>query len=156
MTADEVNVSTVEKMRELCMTRPVIYSDQDHLKKGSTAFLHDRGYSDEEIAAALSLDLREVEANLKGTGFVLDLRKVERFRNAIPSNIGDIISIRIPALNPGDRPVLACVRVVQYILRGDSCGLVVELQEDIETDYPLFGSKKRDDEAVIPLEWYVR
>jgi len=51
---------------ELCRKRPVIYSDLDYLKKGSTGFLHELGYSKENIALALDQGVREVENNLKG------------------------------------------------------------------------------------------
>ncbi|MDW7732274.1 MAG: hypothetical protein SCH66_07580 [Methanolobus sp.] len=154
--ADKTDDITIGKMRELCRTRPVICSDLDHLKKGSTGFLHDQGYSKEEIAAALELDVAEVESNLKGTGFALDLRKTSKFSDVLPTNIGDVISIRIPSFRPDDKPVVASARVLQCILRGEGCGLVVELLEDVETAYPMFGNKKKGEEAVVPLEWYVR
>ena len=154
--AEENEIIKIQQMRELCRTRPVIYSDLDHLKKGSTGFLHEQGYSNEEIADALDLDLSDVENNLKGTGSALDLRKASKFSEDLPSNIGDVISIRIPSFRPEDSPVVATVRVVQCILKAGGCGLVVELLEDVETGYPMFGSKKRGEEAVIPLEWYIR
>lgn len=154
--ADKNDDITIEKMRELCRTRPVIYSDLDHLKKGSTGFLHDNGYSKEEIAAALELDVTEVGSNLKRTGFALDFQKTSRFSDVLPTNIGDVICIRIPSFRPDTRPVVASARVLQCILRGESFGLLVELLEDVETDYPMFGNKKVGEEAVVPLEWYVR
>ncbi|MDP2217908.1 MAG: hypothetical protein Q8J68_11560 [Methanolobus sp.] len=53
------------KVMELYRKRPVIYSDQDHLKKSSTGFLHGLCFTREEIAMALDLKLREVESNIK-------------------------------------------------------------------------------------------
>lgn len=153
--ADGIDNLKIQEIRDLCSTRPVIYSDLDYLKKGSTGFLHELGYSNEEIAAALDIDLTDVENNLKGTGSALDIRKISKFSDELPSNIGDVINIRIPSFRADDLPVIACACVVQCIPRGDKCGLVVQLLEDVETGYPLFGNKKEGDEAVIPLEWYV-
>ncbi|MBN2109863.1 MAG: hypothetical protein JW705_02085 [Methanosarcinaceae archaeon] len=154
--ADETDSLKIEKMRELCRKRPVIYSDLDHLKKGSTGFLHEQGYSNEEIAAAMELDVEEVRNNLKGTGFALDLQKISKFSEYLPVSIGDVISIRIPSFCQDDVPVAASVRVVQCILRGENCGLVVEVLEDVQTGYPMFGNRKKGEEAVILLDWCVR
>ncbi|WP_406658069.1 hypothetical protein V7O62_05830 [Methanolobus sp. ZRKC2] len=153
--ADDIDNMKIEKMRELCRMRPLIYSDLDHLKKGSTGFLHNKGYSSREIAIALELDLREVESNLKGTGFALDFRKISKYSDDLPDNIGDVIKIRIPSFRPDDIPVIASVRVIQCIPGNGSCGLVVKLLEDVDTVYPMFGKKKEGDEAVVPLEWYI-
>ncbi len=153
--ADEYDSERIEKMKELCSKRPVLYSDLDHMKKGSTGFLHDQGYSNEEIAIALELDLQEVESNLEGTGYPLELRKVEKFRDRLPSNIGDAIKVKIPAWGAQDGPVETKAIVLQYILKGESCGLIVQLLEDVDTGYPIMAEKKKGDEAVIPLDWYV-
>ncbi len=153
--ADKFDSERIEKIKELCRTRPVLYSDLDHMKKGSTGFLHERGYSNEEIAIALELDLHEVESNLEGTGFPLELNKVEKFRGRLPSNIGDAIKVRIPAWGAQDGPVETKAIVLQYILKGESCGLIVQLLENVDTNYPIVAEKKKGDEAVIPLDWYV-
>jgi hypothetical protein len=74
------DILSVQEAMELCRKRPVIYSDPDHLKKGSTGFLHVLCYSKEDIALALDLELREVENNLKGTGLELDMGKILKFK----------------------------------------------------------------------------
>ncbi|QLC49331.1 hypothetical protein HWN40_03160 [Methanolobus zinderi] len=153
--ANEFDSEKIEKMKEMCRTRPVLYSDLDHMKKGSTGFLYEQGYSNEEIAAALELDLHEVENNLEGTGYPLELRKVEKFKDMLPPNIGDVIKIRIPEWGSKGAPVETKASVVQYILKGESCGLIVQLLEDVDTGYPIMAEKKKNDEAVIPLDWYV-
>ncbi len=153
----EVNgKSKLESMRQLCETRPVKYSDLDHLKKGSTKFLYESGYSLEDISVALDLNCRDVENNLKGTGFELDYRKISQFENRLPDNIGSIITIKVPSWGNEGEELTLNAKVIQCIPRGGSCGLSVTLLEDAKFEIPLFGSKKKGDEIVVPLEWYVR
>lgn len=145
----------VLRARELCSARPLIYSDQDHLKKGSTGFLHGLGFTNEEIALALDLELREVESNLKGAGFELDLKKILRFKNSLPSNIGDVINIRAPVWLHDNACATTRVIVIQCIPKGEKCGLLVELLEDTGPEIPVLGGKKKGEEIVVPLDWYL-
>ncbi|WP_340820590.1 hypothetical protein [Methanolobus sp. WCC4] len=142
-------------MRELCRTRPLKYSDLDHLKKGSTKFLHENGYSLEGIAEALELGLRDVENNLKGTGYELDYRKIAPFEDKLPDNIGDVITIKVPTWGKEDVDASFKAKVRQCIPRGGGCGLSVILLEDAGVEIPLFGKCKKGDEIVVPLEWYI-
>nr|WP_319506767.1 hypothetical protein [uncultured Methanolobus sp.] len=143
-------------MRQLCKTRPLKYSDLDHLKKGSTEFLHQSGYSMEEIADALDLSVRDIANNLKGTGFTLDYKKISPFEDLLPDNIGDTITIKVPSWGNEDEELLFKAMVVQCIPRGGGCGLSIVLLEDTKFEIPLFGAKKKGDEIVVPLDWYVR
>ncbi|MDN5310045.1 MAG: hypothetical protein PWP14_1439 [Methanolobus sp.] len=145
----------VLRARELCRTRPLIYSDLDHLKKGSTGFLHGLGFTNEEIALALDLELREVESNLKGAGFELDLKKILRFKNSLPSKIGDVINIRAPVWLQDDACSTTSAIVIQCIPKGEKCGLLVELLEDTGPGIPVLGGKKKGEEIVVPLDWYL-
>lgn len=147
--------SSVLRARELCRTRPLIYSDLDHLKKGSTGFLHGLGFTNEEIALALDLELREVESNLKGAGFELDLKKILRFKNSLPSNIGDIINVRAPVWLQDDACSATRAIVIQCIPKGEKCGLLVELLEDTGPEIHVLGGKRKGEEIVVPLDWYL-
>jgi hypothetical protein len=140
---------------ELCRKRPVIYSDLDHLKKGSTGFLHELGYSKEDIALALDPEVREVKNNLKGTGFELDMGKILKFKDRLPSNIGDVIAIHIPPLLKDGMHVDLKGSVIQCILKGEKCGLLVELLEDVVSEVPTLAGKMKGEEITVPLEWYV-
>ncbi|WP_394698017.1 hypothetical protein [uncultured Methanolobus sp.] len=140
----------------MCKTRPLKYSDLDHLKKGSTEFLHQSGYSMEEIADALDLSVRDIANNLKGTGFTLDYKKISPFEDLLPDNIGDTITIKVPSWGNEDEELLFKAMVVQCIPRGGGCGLSIVLLEDTKFEIPLFGAKKKGDEIVVPLDWYVR
>ncbi len=146
--------SAHEHMRDLCSTRPVVYSDIDHLKKGSTMFLYEAGYPMNDIADALGLEVKEVEKNLKGTGFALDKRKISRFEASLPSNIGDIITIKVPHWADNSEGISLRARVIQCVPRIGSCGLSVELLEDVDSGIPFYGQKKKGEEIVIPLDWY--
>ena len=153
----EANVKDkLEQMRQLCKTRPLKYSDLDHLKKGSTEFLHQSGYSIEEIADALDLSVRDIGNNLKGTGFALDYKKISLFEDSLPDNIGDTIIIKVPSWGDESEYHLFKAKVVQFIPHGSGCGLSVVLLEDTTFEIPLFGAKKKGDEIVVPLDWYVR
>lgn len=143
-------------MRQLCKTRPVKYSDLDHLKKGSTKFLYEAGYSLEDISVALDLNLRDVENNLKGTGFELDYRKISQFEDRLPANIGNIITVKVPSWGNEGEELTLKAKVIQCIPRGGGCGLSVTLLENTKFEIPLFGAKKKGDEIVVPLEWYVK
>ncbi len=143
-------------MRQLCKTRPLKYSDLDHLKKGSTEFLHQSGYSIEEIADALDLSVRDIANNLKGTGFTLDYKKISPYEDLLPDNIGDTITIKVPSWGNEDEELLFKAMVVQCIPRGGGCGISIVLLEDTKFEIPLFGAKKKGDEIVVPLDWYVR
>ncbi|MDK2832972.1 MAG: hypothetical protein PWR29_734 [Methanolobus sp.] len=145
----------VLRARELCRTRPLIYSDLDHLKKGSTGFLHGLGFTDEEIALALDLEPREVENNLKGTGFELDLKRILRFSDKLPQNIGDIITICAPSWLQDGACTTTKAIVIQCIPKGEKCGLLVELLEDTDPELPVLGGKRKGEEIVVPLDWYV-
>ncbi|SFM83357.1 hypothetical protein [Methanolobus profundi] len=145
----------LEQMRKLCETRPLEYSDLDHLKKGSAMFLHKAGYSVEDIADALDLGIRDIENDLKGTGFPLDKKKISPFLDRLPANIGDVITISVPSWgNANDTSFKA--KVMYCIPRGGGCGLSVILLEDVNVEIPLFGICKNGDEIVVPLEWYLR
>lgn len=145
----------VLRARELCRTRPLIYSDLDHLKKGSTGFLHGLGFTDEEIALALDLESREVENNLKGTGLEADLKRILRFSDKLPPNIGDIITIRVPSWLQDGACTTTMVMVIQCIPKGEKCGLLVELMEGTGPELPVLGGKGKGEEIVVPLDWYV-
>ncbi|WP_406670100.1 hypothetical protein V7O67_12055 [Methanolobus sp. ZRKC4] len=140
----------------MCKTRPLKYSDLDYLKKGSTKFLYESGYSLEDISDALDLNRRDVENNLKGTGFELDYRKISQFEDSLPANIGNIITIKVPSWGNEGEELTFRAKVIQCIPRGRGCGLSVILLEDTKFEIPLFGAKKKDDEIVVPLEWYVK
>ncbi|WMW21174.1 hypothetical protein RE476_07070 [Methanolobus mangrovi] len=146
----------LEQMRQLCKTRPLKYSDLDHLNKGSTEFLHQAGYSIEEIADALDLSVRDVANNLKGTGFTLDYKKISKFEDNLPDNMGDTITIKVPSWGNEDEELYFKAMVIQCIPRGGGCGLSIVLLEDTKFEIPLFGAKKKGDEIVVPLDWYVR
>ena len=60
MKSNNLEPDKIKEMRELCKTRPVIHSDLDHLKRGSTLFLHNLGYTDEEIAQTLDLEIQKI------------------------------------------------------------------------------------------------
>ena len=154
MTSEEYESERSKHMRELCKIRPVIYSDLDYLKKGSTKFLHDLGYTNEEIAAALDLKVREVENNLSGTGFDLDYKKIKKFEDQLPERIGDTIRIHAPGWGSDDEGVTTEVTVKQCIPKNDTCGLIVEIQKDTDFKLLFVGSKKKGEEIVIPLNWY--
>ncbi|WP_292469804.1 hypothetical protein [Methanolobus sp.] len=143
-------------MRQLCKTRPLKYSDLDHLKKGSTEFLHQAGYSIEEIADALDMGVRDIGNNLKGTGFALDYKRISKFEDSLPDSIGDTITINVPSWGNEGEELCFKAKVIQCIPRGGGCGLSVVLLEDTKFEIPLFGAKKNGDEIVVPLEWYVR
>ena len=155
MTSEKSESEKSKKMIELCKTRPIIYSDLDYLKKGSTKFLHDLGHTNEEIAATLDLKVREVENNLSGTGFDLDYKKIKKFEDQLPERIGDTIRIHAPAWDNDDEGVTTEVTVKQCIPKNDTCGLIVEIQKDTDFKLPFVGSKKKGEEIVIPLSWYV-
>ncbi|MEZ5336303.1 MAG: hypothetical protein R2741_14285 [Methanolobus sp.] len=156
MGNDEDIQEKLESMRKLCATRPVRYSDLDHLKKGSTKFLQENAYSLDEIAEALNLNLRDVENNLKGTGFELDNRKISPFEANLPENIGDIVKIKIPSWDGDVKNLIIEAQVVQCIPQGGGCGLSVILIEDVEFEIPLYGKSKKGDEIVVPLEWLLK
>jgi hypothetical protein len=143
----------IEHMRQLCKTRPLRYSDLDYLKKGSTAFLHEKGYSKASIAEALDLDERDVENNLKGTGFALDLKKIVRFENKIPSNMGDTVAICVPSWGNETQDHMIKAIVLHCVPRGNSCGLSVSLLEDADFEIPLYGKARKGSEIVIPIDW---
>lgn len=143
-------------MLKLCETRPLKYSDLDHLKKGSTKFLHEAGYSAEEIAAVLDLVLRDVENNLKGTGFEMDYRKISPFEDKLPENIGDMIIIKVPSWGDVGETLTFKAKVIQCIPRGGGCGISVIPLEDTKFEIPLFGAVKKGKEIVVPLEWYIK
>lgn len=143
----------IEYMGKLCKTRPISYSDLDYLKKGSTAFLHENGYSTSQIAQALDLDERDVENNLKGTGFALDYKKIAQFEDKMPSNIGDTIVICVPSF--GSENQVHCIKatVLQCVPRGNSCGLSVSLLENVDFEIPLYGKARKGTEIVVPADW---
>lgn len=155
MTSEGYQTEILKNLRELCRTRPIIYSNLDYLKKGSTKFLHDLGYTNEEIASALDLKVREVESNLSGTGFELDYKKIKIFEEQLPERIGDTIRIHAPGWDDDDEGVYTEVIVKQCMPKDDTCGLVVELQKDTDFKLPFVGTKKKGEEIVIPLSWYV-
>jgi hypothetical protein len=132
------------------------YSDLDHLKKGSTEFLHQSGYSVGEIADALDLSVRDIANNLKGTGFTLDYKKISPYEDLLPDNIGDTITIKVPSWGNENEELLFKAMVIQCIPRGGGCGISIVLLEDTKFEIPLFGAKKKGDEIVVPLDWYVR
>ncbi|MDK2826858.1 MAG: uncharacterized protein PWQ63_1152 [Methanolobus sp.] len=140
-------------MRKLCKTRPLRYSDLDYLKKGSTAFLNENGYSNAQIAEALDLDERDVENNLKGTGFALDYKKISPFEDKIPSNIGDTIVICVPSWGNETQDHNIKATVLHCVPRGNSCGLSVSLLEDANFEIPLYGKARKGSEIVVPVDW---
>ncbi|WMW25767.1 hypothetical protein RE474_03345 [Methanolobus sediminis] len=143
----------IEHMRQLCKTRPLRYSDLDYLKKGSTAFLHEEGYSNVRIAEALDLDERDVENNLKGTGFAFDYKKIAPFEDRVPSNIGDTVVIRVPSWGNETQDHRTKATVLQCVPRGNSCGLSVSLLEDANFEIPLYGKARKGSEIVVPVDW---
>jgi hypothetical protein len=146
----------IEHMRQLCKTRPVRYSDLDHLKKGSTAFLHENGYSNTQIAEALDLNERDVENNLKGTGFLLDFKKTAPFEDKLPANIGDSVLIHVPSWDSENQDRSFRATVVQCIPQGGGCGLSVILLEDTDFEIPLYGKGTKGNEIVVPLDWFLK
>jgi hypothetical protein len=96
-----------------------------------------------------------VDNNLKGTGFELDMGKILKFKDRLPSNIGDVIFILIPPLLKDGMHVCLKGRIIQCIPKGEKCGLLVELLEDVVSEVPTLAGKMKGEEIVIPLEWYV-
>ena len=142
-----------EHIKKLCKTRPLRFSDLDYLKKGSTAFLHEKGYSNASIAEALDLDEKDVENNLKGTGFALDRKKISPFEDKLPSNIGDIVVIRVPSWGSETQDHDIKATALQCVPRGNSCGLSVSLLEDANFEIPLYGKARKGSEIVVPVDW---
>lgn len=126
------------------------------MKKGSTAFLHDSGYSDCQIAEALGLNEKDVENNLKGTGFPLDYKRIAPFEDNLPSNIGDIVTVSVPSWDGTGQELSFRAKVVQCIPQGGGCGLSVVLLENTDFEIPLYGKGKKDEEIVVPLDWIVK
>lgn len=146
----------IKIMRNLCRTRPLIYSDLDHLKKGSTKFLCEAGYPLDAICKALNLSMHDVQNNLRPSGYELDYRKIIPFENILPEHIGDSVTIRVPSWGNDPGNLIFQARVVQCIPRGGGCGLSVILLEETEFEIPLYGKGKKGDEIVVPAEWILR
>lgn len=106
-------------------------------------FLHEAGYSVEEIVVALDMDTKDVEKNIEGTGFALDYKRISLFEGELPRDIGDTITIKIPSWSNRDEEQTFMAKVVQCVPGGSNCGLSVILLEDSNFEIPLFGSKKK-------------
>ncbi len=78
--------------------------------------------------------------------------KILKFKDRLPSKIGDVIVIRIPPLLKDEMHVGLKGRVIQCIPKGEKCGLLVVLLEDVVSEVPTLSEKKKGEEITVPLE----